>query len=323
MGEALRALESVAVVGGDLVSVTLEEGLNQIPHRLGRKWRGFISVDSHGHASAPRPRLFAGSTTVVSCQAEDGQPATCVRVLQDGYPRYFDDTITNTPTLSANTWYYVYLVPSSGDLLKLEVSTTAPGSNTNALWEYVGCFRSDGSSLIRKFDQVGAETKYRSSHEFSASSSLTKTVLQAKGNLSCSDLIPPTAVAGILSHWVHRDTSAAGSGGIFQQLYVDGESSDFSGVYTGDDASQWVSGALMFPFPTSTKQIQYEVTRTGGASALPQDQGVSCKGFVDGWLVHELARNRVSLIASQNQTDRDRLITAYAMRDGAAKLWVF
>lgn len=69
-------------------------------------------------------------------------------------------TISKSPSLSANTWYYLY-VYLNGSTTDIEVSTTAPASaaytgrarskTSDTSRRYVGTFRTNGSSQIENF----------------------------------------------------------------------------------------------------------------------------------------------------------------------------
>lgn len=74
--------------------------------------------------------------------------------------RMASNTQKTLSSLSANTWYYLYVFESSGGVLDWEHSTTAPSSpyiagarhkTSDSTRRYVGAFRTNGSSEIENF----------------------------------------------------------------------------------------------------------------------------------------------------------------------------
>jgi len=79
--------------------------------------------------------------------------------LENGTILESTSTISNSPSLSANTWYYLY-VYLNGSTTGIEVSTTAPASaytggarskTSDTSRRYIGAFRTNGSSEIQNF----------------------------------------------------------------------------------------------------------------------------------------------------------------------------
>jgi len=79
--------------------------------------------------------------------------------LENGTILESTSTISKSPSLSANTWYYLY-VYLNGSTVDVEVSTTAPAAAYTGLARsktsdtsrrYIGAFRTNGSSEIQNF----------------------------------------------------------------------------------------------------------------------------------------------------------------------------
>lgn len=110
--------------------------------------------------------------------------------------------IVSSPTITASTWYYVYL--ATGGTIVV-VSTSAPsvyqgnakqdGSNRR----YLGSFLTDASSHIYNFLKVENRTEYRVNTAASPFRVLNGGVSTASGpaaSVSCTGCIPPTSFFG-------------------------------------------------------------------------------------------------------------------------------
>lgn len=104
-------------------------------------------------------------------------------------------------SLSANTWYHVYLYRNSG-AADIEVSTAAPGapysgaartkSGDNSR-RYIGSVRTDGAGSIFNFAHVGNQIVYRANAGSPPFVVVGGGSATSPTSVSCSSVAPPTA----------------------------------------------------------------------------------------------------------------------------------
>ncbi|NIT77395.1 MAG: hypothetical protein GWN58_23575 [Anaerolineae bacterium] len=155
--------------------------------------------------------LTYASSTSVTVSPRGG---TAIRLtLQDGKQRTVSAAQAFNPSLGAadggldtgteasSTWYYVYLVPKSGDDNSLAVrgSTSPPATGPTGYsnYWYVGPVRNDGSSDLVEFTQVGLDRfRYRDLHSVYANTAppTSWTALDLSGDLPATCQVARLAV---------------------------------------------------------------------------------------------------------------------------------
>jgi len=155
------------------------------------------------------PRLAWSSVTLINIAAAPGEPSTVYTVLQDGKVRSFSGTITFNPSTgvadggldagseASSTWYYLYLVPSSGDddVLAVRGSTADPDTGPSGYSEYqfIGAVRNDASSDILKFWQTDANEFTYSERQEPSDAAGFGTTAQTSADVSLIEFVPDTA----------------------------------------------------------------------------------------------------------------------------------
>lgn len=116
--------------------------------------------------------------------------------------------VTLTPSLSASTWYHVYLTLISG-VVGAEAVTTAPAAayigtarakTGDTTRRYLGSFRTDASSVIYNFKHVAASGAilYRNQQDQPPFRALATGAAVVETTVSLSAILPVTAVTGQL-----------------------------------------------------------------------------------------------------------------------------
>lgn len=117
-----------------------------------------------------------------------------------------DDT---SPSLSASTWYHVYLFDNSGTV-DTEVSTTAPASpwigtarskTSDTTRRYLGSFRTNASSQIQNFQQSGGGALVQIAWRVDTGSvtrALSGGTASTATNISLANYVPPTCFAAFV-----------------------------------------------------------------------------------------------------------------------------
>ena len=101
-------------------------------------------------------------------------------------------------------------------------------------------------------------------------------------HISLTDVVPQTASAAFVYHWMQRNSDTSGFF-LIQNIYADGEIIPYSEA-VGDEPRFTVTQMhTQIPLATAAKRLQYVSYRTGG-TAIPVDQHVLCSGWVDEFL---------------------------------------
>lgn len=233
------------------------------------------------------PILTHSGVSQVDVAASPGNNSTIRLTLQDDKQRTHSGTVSFDPSTgvvdggldtgaeASSTWYYLYLVPSSGDDNVLHVRgsvtppTTGPTGYTN--WRYVGAVYNDSSSDIRQFHQHGSKF-------------LKPRVFVSLGT---------TSDAGPVSHSVASQYLPATAYAIVLDLYIDSTTGACTLQAWPDGAQAGANWALSYckgsgdsnityyevPTPTTPKVIYFKKTGTTITGS-----GYSSLGWVDGWL---------------------------------------
>lgn len=110
---------------------------------------------------------------------------------------------TLTPSLSASTWYHLYLYDNSGTIT-IESSTTAPASpwigtarskTSDTTRRYLGSFRTNASSQIQNFQQSGGGALVQIAWRVDTGSvtrALSGGTASTATNISLANYVPPT-----------------------------------------------------------------------------------------------------------------------------------
>ncbi len=229
--------------------------------------------------------LVYTSTTAVRVVQAPGYTAT-PQVLQDGKRRTFAGTLSCALTVSGDgglnaavvravsTWYYVYLVPKSGDdtSLVLRVDTALPtvGPTGYTAWRYLGSFRTNavGSGEVTKFSQFGNRFSF----------AVAQVVVSDSGgadgapvNVVLVNFIPATAAA-IVTTIMIRQTATAG----WFDIYIDGEANSCFSVGTWTNPEQNAITPVI-PCVTVPKQLQ----RKRGVTMTNE---IDVTGWIDGYV---------------------------------------
>lgn len=124
-----------------------------------------------------------------------------------------------TPTLTANAWYYVYLYVNVGTP-SIEVSTTAPASpyrgnarskSGDTSRRFIGSFRTNASSQIFNFIRVGNTVWYRCELGAAPHRVLSNGSNTSQTNISLSAVVPPTSRLCYMRGLNYATNTAAGA----------------------------------------------------------------------------------------------------------------
>lgn len=298
----------VGITEGFGVGQAMSVGVVSNYQLLSRSGSNIIGV----YTSSPLPRLEWSSATEVIVSPKNGEPTTAYLTLQDNVQRRMvgNKTFNITTSLQGgldtgseapSTWYYLYLVPNTGDNTLLAVigsvngPSTGPTGYTN--FKYVGAVYNDSSGDIRPFTQINeSEFIWHYQFETVASAALTKTQLYDGGSatlVSLDDVVPPaTASAANIAAKLVKDTTTAVtlSMEIFEETNLDQvttsptESSTAMGRITANENAEDIAeGSFRVPITDATPTHGMRIFRSGGAT-VPTDFAIYGRGFVDGWL---------------------------------------
>jgi hypothetical protein len=230
------------------------------------------------------PTMTYASAATITVAAAPGEPSTVYLTLQDGKRRSFSSTLTfnfangaadlglDEGSEASSTWYYMYLVPKSGDdtLLTLRASDNAPSTGpagyTN--FRYIGAFRNDGSSNILSFTQVGAnkfsyaakQTIYSGNGEVTNEASFTE--------VSIAAFVPGTASEVTISNFVSMPAESPTIP--YWHIYWSGDGTNTADEWcmTGDTESG-TAATLKCDIPLgATKSIWHKRYREWGSANL-------------------------------------------------------
>lgn len=165
--------------------------------------QGIVTSASNGSGgSGSLPDDYISGCQLVYDSTTAIQVNTGTVGLASGSSYTVTSTITDSPSLSASTMYYVYLTSASA----VTVSTSAPSTNyAGTAWDdgttshrYVGAFLTNSSSQIINFRRVGNIVRYKtdifiSQFEVVSSSATTST------SASCSSIVPATSYQAVIS----------------------------------------------------------------------------------------------------------------------------
>lgn len=239
------------------------------------------------------PQLTWASVTLVNVAPHPGAPSTVRVVQQDGAQRSFSGTITFSPAAvgeggldagaeAANTWYYLYLVPSAANPLLLVVrgSTTSPtlgGPTGYANYTYVGAVRNDNSSNLVVFFNTHNRFDYAVGYNFTweASPTMGSLVTQALADyapLTCSHVY--FRIAGWPYNFQMHITFQATASAVGWQWNKGG----FPGGGLGGNIN--FQGVSAEPTPTAPRNATWWITLAGGNY---QNSSRWVHGWIDGW----------------------------------------
>lgn len=182
----------------------------------------------------------------------------------------FDAATALGAALSANTWYYAYVYLSGNTIFPL-VSTQGPDEflryrTGNTSRAYLGCFRSDGGSIIRPFYAVHGRYTYTEPYSALVVGAAAP---NAYTDLSLTAAMPPHARMVSL-----RVLGFPGAGP--DTLFVQTKGVTATG-YTGAEYQQAINAysanlAWNVELPTdSSNVVRYKMQTGGGASGLTID----------------------------------------------------
>lgn len=233
-------------------------------------------------ADTKLPELTYTAASQITVSPAPGEPTTIYQTLQDNKQRFvtgsllFDfangvaDRGLDEGTEQPSVWYYMYLVPESGNDSRLTVRAsdndpdTGPTGYTN--YRYLGAFRNDSSSNIRIFYQSGPLFFWRG-----AQSNTNDITPHAKTTLDISWAIPETANEALMS--VFQQATSWNN----WECYVD----DVAGVWMRVNTSGSTdTNSAQFWIPTpGTKQIYHYLDGTTATT-----NQINVNGYHDAYL---------------------------------------
>ena len=123
----------------------------------------FISYVAGGQISAQKAFKTLGATTRVTLQ--DGVQRSFTGTLLFDFANGVADLGLDAGSEASSTWYYLYLVPSSGNnaILTLRASTSVPSTGPSGYsnFRYIGFFMNNAFSSIKPFAYYGNKFRYR------------------------------------------------------------------------------------------------------------------------------------------------------------------
>lgn len=222
----------------------------------------------------PLPNLRWISAAQVNVVAGAGQSPTLDVMFSDNVrrlgtsPMPFSPAVTgsgglDTGTEASSTWYYIYAVPSTNDLLfEIRGSVNPPSTGPTGVKtsRYLGAVYNNSSSNLLPFEQVEEKFDYTSSRlvvDLGAGSIGTES---SPVLVDLTDFVPQTAGACYL---VTMLKSQAGSAG-FVELYVDGHQSSTSLHQLQAVETDWNQEISDFPVPNIPKVMYRRLEETVG-----------------------------------------------------------
>lgn len=167
-------------------------------------------------------------------------------------------------SLSANTWYHLYLYLNAG-VPDIDVSTTAPASpytgtarskTGDTARRYIGSVRSNASSQLIKFVQDGNTIRYQADVTQTPFRVLSGGTTNAWTTVSLASVIPVTGIS--MAAFIQQ---VGGTIGI--EISTSSTGADF---YYVINPGQFASG--MFSFNTSATAFYYKAPASGAGSGL-------------------------------------------------------
>jgi hypothetical protein len=239
------------------------------------------------------PQLSWAGVSQVDVAAAPGQASVVKLTLQDDKERIFSGVLSFDPSLGAvdggldtgteasDAWYYLYLVPKSGndDLLTVRGSANPPytGPSGYSAYRYLGAVRNDTGD-IRKFYQSEKDFRYLVNlRPVNGSASADGSPVQ----LSLDTYVPKTsALARMMVYFQGNNASGefkvwvTGEQGTSNNWHLNALNPkiDYTGANIIDD----------IPVPGDTKEVYYQ--RTGNANFSI----IKINGWTDGYLGQSL-----------------------------------
>lgn len=170
-------------------------------------------------------------------------------------------------SLSASTWYHVYLYDNAG-APDVEIVTTAPAAPYNGTARaktgdtsrrYVGSVLTDASAAICKFAQIGESVMYETSIASAPFLVVSTGRATTVTNVACAGCVPLTARIGVLIMATINATADAAVG-----------NSDMVGTLSGSNYLQYVGNGVqtthLMPLDSSQRfsYVMTGTTSTGG-----------------------------------------------------------
>lgn len=245
-------------------------------------------------ANTPLPKLTWSTVTLVNVAAAPGAPSTVRLVQQDGTQRSFSGTLTFSPaagvvdggldtgTEASNTWYYLYLVPSTGSPTTLAVrgSTTSPtvGAPTGYTnYTYIGAVRNNSSSDLVVFFNTYNRFDYAVYYAFTFEGSPTMGSLVTQ---ALADYVPLTC-----SHCYYRLTGWPYNFQMHMTFQATASATGWQwnkGGFPGGGLGGNINfqGPSALPTPSTPRNATWWGTLSGGNY---QNQTRWVHGYIDGW----------------------------------------
>jgi hypothetical protein len=250
-------------------------------------------------ADTKLPTLTYTAAGQITVSPSPGEPTTVYQTLQDNKQRYvtgsllFDfangvaDRGLDEGTEQASTWYYMYLVPESGNDNRLTVRasdnppSSGPTGYTN--FRYLGAFRNDGSSNIVEFYQRSARTYYKETVEPSALSSTTLgTAYYPRFTASVSDAVPDSTGVLLGKLQINRNVNSGFTAA--NRIWITGGTDIWIQASIAESRYHLRQQYFEMPMPTGTKQIDYESWSDNEPTVYISFQRVSVYGWEDAYL---------------------------------------
>lgn len=239
-------------------------------------------------ADTKLPEMGWVSASQINVAAAPGEPTTVRQTLQDGKQRYAISTLSfdfangvadlglDEGTEQASTWYYMYLVPTTGldDLLTVRASDNPPdtGPTGYSNFKYVGAFFNDASSDIRNFLQYGPHMRW-----------VNQAVVQAIADPSHEASYVPVSLASSVPEsaaLAYIGVKGYSGTGYVVVLW----SVDNSTIYR----EIWISGGsdenYDFDIPVISQQFYQRFNESTGSGNLQWWES-RCRGYLDAYLV--------------------------------------
>lgn len=250
----------------------------------------------------PIPWITRAGDGSISVAAGPARPSTILVTLQDGKQRYCSGTLTfdfangvadlglDTGAEASSTWYYMYLVPKTGDdnQLSIRASVTMPSTGPTGYtnFRYIGPFYNNSSSQIYNFHQRSAnEFFWPFQREPATVAAFGTTFQDPKVEVSIIDVCSPTASVLFGSCNIGVGTASAGYS-LLQEIYGYGQTNLSFNVYVAaqDQYERSFSGIIIPVYLSgTTPMIGYKSAKDGGTITI-NHQHFFVNGFVDRFI---------------------------------------
>lgn len=173
------------------------------------------------------------------------------------------------PSLSANTWYYLYALPDGDSGLAFELSPTAPSASSgytqmtgDPTRRYLASLRADATPQLLPMRRVGSRTVYRRTDALAtAMQALAAGAATSWADVSCASQIPPHARMGRF-----RAVLSGDPGGGSAELRTKGTSTYSAALQTPAIAGGMVASEEMEMETSGAQALQYQVSSLSSLS---------------------------------------------------------